>query len=75
VGLYKNLSVPNLPIAQAMILRQGDDWLKPELGFPICTGHVDVHTGLFAGEEVKPEGTIAEYGGTHVPILALSAKL
>jgi hypothetical protein len=74
-GLNKNLSVPNLPIAQAVILRQCDHWLKPELGLPVPTGHVDVHTGLFTREEVKSEGTIAEYGGAHGLILDLTAKL
>jgi hypothetical protein len=74
VGLYKSLGVSDLPIAQAVILRHRDHWLKPELGLPVRAGHMDVHTGLFAGEEVKPERAIAEHGGAHGLILDLSAK-
>ncbi len=73
MDLYKSLSVPNLPIAQAMILRQGDHRLKPELRLPVYARHMDVHAGLFAGEEVKPKGAIAEDGGAHGLILDLPA--
>lgn len=74
MGLDKSLYVTNLTLAQAVILRQCDYWLKPELGFSIRARHVNVHTGLLAGEEVKPKGTIAEYSGAHGLILDLSAK-
>jgi hypothetical protein len=43
-------SAPVRPLAQARTLP------------PIRAGHVDMHARLFAGEEVKPEGTVAEYG-------------
>jgi hypothetical protein len=75
VCLYESLGVTNLPIAQAVILRHCDCWLKPELGFPIRARHMNVHASLFAGEEVKPKGAVAEYGGAHGSILDLSVML
>jgi hypothetical protein len=53
-----------LLLCQAVILRQRNGWLKPELCLSIWAGHMDVHRGLFAGEEVKSETAVAKYGGT-----------
>lgn len=50
---------------QPLILRQVQDWLKPELGFAARTLHMDVQTGFFPGEKVKPEPPLAEDGWTH----------
>jgi len=63
--LYEGLGFLNLLFTQAMILRQGYGRLKPKLGLPVCAGHVDVHTGLLAREEVKPVWAFAEDSGTH----------
>ena len=51
---------PNLPVVQAVILRQRYLWLKPEFGFPVRALYVHMAPWLFAGEEVKPIRTIAE---------------
>jgi len=45
----------NLACAQALILRQVYDRLKPELGFAARALHRNVQTAFFAGEKVKPE--------------------
>lgn len=55
----------NLAVAQAVILRQFDLRLKPELGFAVCAVHVYVKAGLLAGEEEKAEAVLTEDGGTH----------
>ena len=72
--LYQSLSFPDLPFVQAEILSQGDHGLKPELGLPISAGDVNVHTRLFAREEVKPEGAVTEYGRAHKRMLLVPAR-
>jgi len=54
-----------LASVQAMILRQVNYWLNPELGFPARALHMDVEPGFLAGEKVKPEAAVAEDGGAH----------
>lgn len=53
---------PDLAVAQAVILRQFDRWLKPELRFAVGVVHVDVEAGFFAGEEEETKAAFAEDG-------------
>ena len=55
----------DLWLRKALILRQRNDWLKPELRFSVRTLNVNVHSDFFAGEKVKPIRSVAEYGRTH----------
>ena len=50
---------------QAVIVRQRNGWLKPELSLTVRTLHMDVHPGLFSREKVKSKASIAENCGTH----------
>jgi hypothetical protein len=54
-----------------MILRQPYRWLKPKLGLPVRALDVNVHSGLLAGEEVKPKWPDAQNSGTHGLIVSL----
>jgi hypothetical protein len=45
---------PNLAVVQAIILRQFNLRLKPELCFPARVVHMDVQPGLLAREEKEP---------------------
>jgi hypothetical protein len=42
-------------VSQTVVLGKGYLRLKPEFGFPVRTLDVNVHTGLFQGEEESPE--------------------
>jgi hypothetical protein len=55
----------NLLLREALILRQRNDWLKPELCFSVRTLNMDVHSDFFAGEKAKPIRSVAEYSRTH----------
>src|SRR6266403_3823858 len=55
----------DLLVRQTIIVRQGNRRLKPKLGLPVGTLHVNVYPGLFAREKVKPKAAIAEYCGAH----------
>jgi hypothetical protein len=46
---------PELPVVQAVILRQFDARLKPELGLAVCAMDVDVKPGLLSREEKESE--------------------
>jgi hypothetical protein len=65
IGLDVALGNPKLLFSKTIILRQRNRWLKPKLGFPVGALHVDVHSGLFAGEKVKPKWPDAKNSGTH----------
>jgi hypothetical protein len=62
---YQFLDGSDLLLRKALILRQRNDWLKPELCFSVRTLHMDVHSDLFAGEKVEPIRSVAEYGRAH----------
>ena len=51
---------PNLAVVQAVILRQFNLRLKPELRFPARVVHMDVEPGLLAREEKEPESVLAK---------------
>ena len=55
----------DLLVRQAVIVRQRNGWLKPELSLTVRTLHMDVHPGLFSREKVKSKATIAENCWTH----------
>src|SRR5258708_9490291 len=55
----------DLLVRQAVIVRQRNRWLKPELSLAVRTLHVNVHPGLFSREKVKSKAPIAENCGTH----------
>jgi len=52
---------PDLAVAQAVILRQFDRRLKPELRFAVGVVHVDVGAGFLAGKE-EAKAVFAEDG-------------
>ena len=56
---------PDLSVTQAMILRQGNLGLKPELCFAIRTLHVHMAPEFLAGEKVKPEASVPKDRWTH----------
>ena len=56
----QSLGRPNLTVVQAVILRQFDLRLKPELRFPISAMHVHVEPGFLAREEEEPESVLAK---------------
>ncbi|OGA19422.1 MAG: hypothetical protein A3H32_01495 [Betaproteobacteria bacterium RIFCSPLOWO2_02_FULL_63_19] len=51
---------PNLAVVQAVILRQFNRGLKPELRLPICVMHVYVKPGFLAREEKEPESVLTK---------------
>lgn len=55
----------NLRFSQAMILRQHDLRLKPELCLTIWALNMHMNSRLFAGEKVKPKAAVAENRRTH----------
>ena len=55
----------NLLLREALILRRRNDRLKPELRLSVRTLNMNVHSDFFAGEEVKPVRSVAEYGRAH----------
>src|SRR5258708_2066936 len=55
----------DLLVRQAVIVRQRNRWLKPELSLAVRTLHMNVHPGLFSREKVKSKAPIAENCGTH----------
>jgi hypothetical protein len=73
ICLYIALGSTQLLLTETVILRLRHRWLKPKLGFTIRTFHMNVHSGLFAGEKVKPIGANSQDGGTHSGILALTS--
>jgi hypothetical protein len=56
----QSLGRPNLAVVQAVILRQFNLRLKPELRFPVRVVHVDVKAGFLAREEKEPESVLAK---------------
>ena len=56
---------PNLPVAQAVILRQFNRRLKPELRLPIRVMDVHMKPGFFAREEKEPEAVFAKNCRAH----------
>jgi hypothetical protein len=52
---YQCLDGSDLLLRKALILRQRNDWLKPELRFSVRTLNVNVHANLFAGEKSKTD--------------------
>jgi hypothetical protein len=64
----KNLS--DFALGEAMILRQFDARLKPDLQFPVGCFDVDVHALLLAREEVETVRPVAEDSRTHAQIVA-----
>jgi len=51
---------PNPAVVQAVILRQFNRGLKPELRLPVCVMHVHVKPGFLAREEEEPESVLAK---------------
>jgi hypothetical protein len=62
---YQCLDGSDLLLREALILRQRNDRLKPELRFSVRTLNMNVHSDFFPGEKVKPIRSIAEYGRAH----------
>ena len=62
---YQCLDGSDLSLRKALILRQCNDWLKPELRFSVRTLNMNVHSDFFAGEKVKPIRSVAEYRWAH----------
>lgn len=73
--LNVSLSRPKLLIAQAIILRLRHLRLKPKLGFPLGSSHMNVHTWLLAREEVKPKRADTQNSRAHGWILPRSQLL
>jgi len=65
MSFNKRAGDSKLLFAQAVILRLSDHRLKPEFSFAVRTLHVNVHSGLFPGEKVKPEAPITKYCRAH----------
>ena len=51
---------PNLAVVQAVILRQFNLRLKPELRFPVSMMHMHVKSGFLAREEKESESVLAK---------------
>jgi len=51
---------PNLAVVQAIILRQFNLRLKPELRFAVRVVHVHVEPGFLARKEKEPESVLAK---------------
>jgi hypothetical protein len=51
---------PNLAVVEAVILRQFDRRLKPELRFAIRVVHMDMEPGFLARKEEEPKPVLAE---------------
>ena len=51
---------PNLAVVQAVILRQFNLRLNPELRLAICVVHMHVEPGFLAREEKEPEAVFAK---------------
>jgi hypothetical protein len=49
---------PNLAVIQAVILRQFNRGLKPELRLPVRVMHVHVKPGFLAREEKEPKSIL-----------------
>jgi hypothetical protein len=64
----KNLK--DFALGDAVILRQFDARLKPDLQFPVGCFDVDVHAFLLPREEVEPVRPVAEHSRTHAQIVA-----
>jgi hypothetical protein len=60
VALDQCFGRAKLPIVQAVILRQFDSWLKPELDFSVRAICVNVHSRFFAREEKEPEAAFTK---------------
>ena len=58
--LYEPLHFSELPEIQAMILRQRNFWLKPELRLPARALHMNMQSPLFAREEVEAKLAITK---------------
>jgi len=56
----QSLGRPNLAVVQAVILRQFDLRLKPELRLSVCAMHMDMHARFLAREEKEPESILAK---------------
>ena len=56
----QSLGRPNLTVVQAVILRQFNLRLKPELRFPVSMMHMHVKPGFLAREEKEPESVLAK---------------
>jgi hypothetical protein len=62
----ERLRSADLPVVQAVILRQFNSRLKPELCLPIRTQCVDMYPRLFSGKEEEPEAVLTKNGWTQV---------
>jgi hypothetical protein len=60
---------PNLAVVQAVILRQFEQRLKPELRFPVGMMHVHVEPGFLARKEKEAE-ILAKDRWTHSILLS-----
>ena len=49
---------PNLAVVQAIILRQFNHGLKPELRLPVRAMHVHMEPGFLARKEEEPESVL-----------------
>lgn len=58
------LGRPDLAVAQAVILRQFDRRLKPELRLAVGVVHVDVEAGFFSREEKESKAVFTKDGRT-----------
>jgi hypothetical protein len=63
--LYQLPDPAQIVLRQSIIPGQFDSGFDPELRLSAFAMHVDMHTRLLKGEEVKPEAAFPEYGGTH----------
>jgi hypothetical protein len=67
IGMYlhKQFRRPNLPLCKTVVICQRYRRLQPEFGLAIRTLHMNMHTGFFTREKVKPIAAVTEYRGTH----------
>jgi len=56
---------PNLAVVQAVILRQFNRGLKPELRLPVGVMHMHMKPGFLAREEKEPESVFAKNCRAH----------
>jgi hypothetical protein len=56
----QRLGRPNLAVVQAIILRQFNLGLKPELGFAVCVMNVHMGSGFLARKEEEAESVLAK---------------
>ena len=65
----QSLGRPNLAVVQAVILRQFNLRLKPELRFAVGVVHMHVKPRFLAREEKEPESTFAKDCRAQAPFL------